>query len=180
MNIKKLTKPILIIGLSIGFAIVGLGVYLTRGKSKFWISKKMLLGSLLISLTSVINQSCEERVIAECYDPVPPNEIKLDNYDYFGKVDINIALENKITGILYDRSGEDFSFNITDTVGTDTVQVGDITPSDGKFDESTEDIYIEIDRNIPVGEYLLNLYITKQSEQDYPVSTYRLNVRNED
>lgn len=179
MNIKNLTTPILIIGLSIGFAIVGLGVYLTRGKSKFWISNKMLLGSLLISLISVINQSCE-RFGTECYDPAPPNEIKLDNYNYSGVIDINIASENKITGILYDRNGEDFSFNITDTLKTDTVQIGDIVPSDGKFDESTEDIYIEIDSNIPVSEYLLNLYTTKQSEQDYPVLTYRLNVRNED
>ena len=178
MNIKTLTTPMLIIGLSIGFAIVGLGVYLTRGKSKFWISKKMLLGSLLISLTSVINQSCE-RFGTDCYDPAPPNEIVLDNYNYSGVIDINIASENKITGILYDRNGEDFSFNITDTLNTDTVQIGDIVPSDGKFDESTEDIYFEIDRNIPASEYLLNLYTTKQSEQDYPFLTYRLNVRNE-
>jgi len=179
MNIKNLTTPILIIGLSIAFSIVVIGVYVTRGKSKFWISKKMLLGSILLSLTSVINHSCD-RFGTDCYDPAPPNQIEFDNTDYSSIININIGVNNKLTGVLYDRNSEDFSFNVTDTLKTDTIQIGNIIPADGKFDESTEDIYIELYKDLPVNEYLLNLYNTKQSEQKYPISTYRLKVKNED
>lgn len=179
MKIKNLISPILIIVLSIAFTTVAVGVYLTRGKSRFWISKKMLIGSVLLSLTSVINQSCDI-LGTDCYDPAPPNQISLDNADYSGTIEINIKSENKLTGILYDRNGGDFSFNVTDTLHSDTLQTGRINPTDGDFNENTEDILIELDSSIPVSEYILNLYDKKQFEQDYPVSTYRLKVKNED
>lgn len=179
MKIKNLISPLLIIVLSIAFITVAVGVYLTRGKSRFWISKKMLIGSVLLSLTSVINQSCTI-FGTDCYDPAPPNEISMDNSDYSGTIDINIKTENKLTGILYDRNGEDFSFNITDTLNSDTLQIGRINPSDKEFNENTEDIFIELDSSLPINEYILNLYDKKQSEQYNPVSTYRLKVKNED
>jgi len=175
MSIKNISTPLVIIGLSVAFAIVVVGVYMTRGKSKFWISKKMLLGSLLLSLTSIVNQSC----IVSCYDPASPNQIELDNPDYSSTIVININENTKLTGTIYDRKSKEFSFNITDLLNKDTLQVGNIVPSDGKFDESTEAIYIQLDKNLPVNEYLLNLYDTRQTEQLYPISTYRLSVCQE-
>jgi len=163
------------IGLSIAFAIVVVGVYLTRGKSKFWISKKMLIGSFLLSLTSVVNQSC-----ITCYEPAQPNQIVFDNTDYSSTIIININEKTKLTGIIYDRESKEFSFNVTNLLKTDTIQVGNIIPSDGKFDENTEDFYLELSKDLPANEYILNLYDRKQAEQVYPVSTYRLSVKNED
>lgn len=176
MNIKTVSVPILIIGLSIAFAIVVVGEYMTRGKSKFWISKKMLIGSILLSLTSVVNQSC----ITSCYDPAQPNQIVLDSTDYSSTIIININEKTKLTGIIYDRESKEFSFNVTNLLKTDTFQVGNIIPSDGKFDENTEDFYIELSKDLPANEYILNLYDRKQAEQVNPVSAYRLSVQHED
>ncbi|MFV0555027.1 MAG: hypothetical protein ACK5LR_10045 [Mangrovibacterium sp.] len=175
MENKKLITPILIIGLSAAFAIIALAVYLTRGKSKFWIGKKMLVGSLLLSLNSVATQSC----VTSCYDPVVPNHIELDrdDDDYSSTININLEENNKITGTLYDRSGTDFSFSISDTLETDTLQVGDIIPTDGEFDSSTEEIYLEIDQTLPKKEYILSVYSAKQDEQESPINAYRIKLQ---
>lgn len=179
MNVKNLTTPILIIGLSTVFVIVTLGVYLTRGKSKFWISKKMLIGSLLLSLNAVSNQSCTN-VGTDCYDPVPPDQIVLDNSDYSEVIEVSVDTNNKLTGVLYGRVSNAFSFTVTDVETQDTLQVGEILPTDGAFDHSTEDIFIELDKHLPANEYLVNLYTEKAEKQNTPIGTYKIAVKHED
>jgi len=178
MKVKALITPLLIIVLSFAFITVIVGVYLTKGKARFWISKKMLIGSLLLSLTSVINQSCN--VGNSCYDPNVPNQISMDNSDNTGIIQIDKKTGNKLTGILYDRSGQEFSFNIKDTLNSDTLQIGRIIPLDGAFNESTEEVFIELDSNVLISECILNLYDRKESEQLSPVATYQLKIKNED
>ena len=175
MNKRDLITPVLIIGLSLIFIVITLGVFLSNGKSRFWISKKIKIGSLLLSLTTVTYQSC-----TNCYDPAMPNYFELDNVDYSNVIEIDITANNKLTGLLHDRNGVDFSFNLTDTLNTDTVQVGDITAADGKFDSNTEEIVIELDTILQTNKYILNLYQEKQSNQTHPTSSYLLDLKNED
>ncbi len=176
MDKKNFITPTLVVGLSLIFIVVSLGVFLSNGKSRFWISKKIKVGAMLLSLTTLamVNQSC-----VNCYDPAPENEIVMDTDDsYVVKADLNVS--NKLTGILYDRNMEDFSFNIINESGADTVQVGEIQAADGKFDEGTEEIVIELDSGLPTSTYTLNLYQGKPAAQTYPMSTYQLEVKNED
>lgn len=179
MNKRDLTGPVLIIGLSFVFIVVSFGVFLSRGKSSFWISKKMRIGSLLLSLTAITNQSCD-LIGTNCYDPAPPNYFEIDNTDYSNVIEVDVKVNNKLTGLLHDRNGVDFSFNLTDTLNTDTVQVGEIKVIDGMFDSSTEEIVIELDTNLQTNTYVLNLYQDKSSNQTYPTTSYSIVLKNED
>lgn len=174
---KSYVLPVVIIGLSIVFALISIGVYFTRGKSKFWISKKMLIGSFLLSLTAITNHSCT----GTCYeDEDPSNLINLNGALYRNTIVIDLNQTTTITGWLYDRNDTDYSFMVTDTLNIDTVQVGDVKPIDGEFNEYSEDIMIELDSSLPTNMYYLQLYKGKTSSPNYPIASFTLDLRNED
>ncbi|OFX89570.1 MAG: hypothetical protein A2W99_14700 [Bacteroidetes bacterium GWF2_33_16] len=174
---KNYVLPILIIGLSIVFALISIGVYFTRGKSKFWISKKMLIGSFLLSLTAITNHSCT----GTCYeDEDPSNIINLYGAEYSNRIVIDINQTTTITGCLYHRNDTDYSFMITDTLNIDTIQVGDVKPFDGEFNEYSEEIIIELDSTLPTNKYYLQLYKGKATNPDYSIASFILDLKNED
>jgi len=67
MNKREIVAPLLVIGLTVLFAGVCVMVFVSNGKSAKWISRKMLIGSLLLSLGSYTNMISQERIIS-CYD----------------------------------------------------------------------------------------------------------------
>lgn len=179
MNKNDFTIPFVIIGLSAAFFTVSFLVYLSRGKSKYWVAKKMLIGSLLISTTSITQPSCN-LLGTDCYDPAMPNDISLDaDTLYNNSIVIDLKKNNTITGNIYNRAGEDFSFNITDTIVADTIQQGRINPVDGDFNHSAEEIILEINDTIPSNTYYLNLYQDKTDNQIHALNQYKLIIHNE-
>lgn len=174
---KSHILPVVIIGLSIVFAIISIGVYLTKGKSRFWISKKMLIGSFLLSLTAITNHSCT----GTCYEEEnPSNYIQLNGFEYRNTIVIDLNQTTTITGWLYDRTDTDYSFMITDSLNTDTIQVGVVKPIDEKFDEYNEEISIELDSSLPTNKYYLQFFKGEATNTNYPIAYFILDLKNED
>ena len=172
MSKKDTFVPILVITLSIAFSVIALAVFLSKGKSKFWLSRKMKLGALLLTLTAVSQQSCAP---VSCYDPIEPNQFNIDNNGSSG-INIDLNVDSKIYGSINEREGTTFSYNITDSLQTEN-----IIPTDGVFDSSTESFIIDVDTNIVTGNYYLQLYKTSQDNQtDSYNHSYKLNITNED
>ena len=86
---NKLLSPIVIIALifvGIGFASVAIAVYFTKGKSEFWINKKMKIGGILLSLTSIL--SCGgSKITATCYDTATTDNNKNDSQNQIQKIE---------------------------------------------------------------------------------------------
>jgi hypothetical protein len=178
MNKNEWIAPVLIIGLTCVFALVSAMVYLSKGRSAWWISKKMRIGALLITLTAVSTQSCEEAV-RTCYDPAPGNYFKFDYTEPEIGVVVDMNRTNWITGILYDRTFTDYSFSVTDTAGTDTLQVGEVIPTDGKFNSSREQFIIELDRDLPGNLYYLSIFPGNTPMQSDRIDMCQLKIINE-
>ncbi len=153
MNKKEIITPILAIGLGLAFAIVSFAVFISKGKSKKWVARKMKIGGLLLTLTFT---ACDQ-LVRTCYDmPAPPNTITIYPNTQNG-IELMLDTGNVITGIINEWQGENFSFNIENT-NNQIVQSDLLIPIDGKFDNYTEEFKIEIDTNLITGTYLLKLY----------------------
>ncbi len=178
MTKNEYLVPVIVIVLTVVFAFVSFAVFLSHGKSSFWLSKKMKIGALLISLTVITQQSC---IVATCYDPVPPNYLEVDGINYNDTLNIDLQINNSIPGTIFlNEGGKDFSFNITDSTKTDTIQRGNILPLDGIFNSSNEDFEIKVDTNLQSGIYCLNLFTADVLEQNQSNYKCILNIANED
>ncbi len=69
---NKIVIPLAAIGLilmGIAFAIVSTIVFLSKGKSAFWINKKMKFGGLLLTLSSLVGLATTQTAcVSDCYD----------------------------------------------------------------------------------------------------------------
>lgn len=70
---NKFFAVIAVVFVGLAFAVVAFVVFLTRGKSAFWIDKKMLLGGVLLSLTSFLGAGCSGCGQVTCYAPANPD-----------------------------------------------------------------------------------------------------------
>ena len=52
MNKKEIVIPLMVIGLTLLFAGICVAVFLTNGKSKKWVARKMKIGGMLLTLTA--------------------------------------------------------------------------------------------------------------------------------
>lgn len=71
----KLLSPLAVVAVvfvGLAFAAVSFFVFATRGKSEFWTDKKMLLGGVLLSLTSFLGAGCSGCGQVTCYAPANP------------------------------------------------------------------------------------------------------------
>ncbi|OQY05310.1 MAG: hypothetical protein B6I20_01440 [Bacteroidetes bacterium 4572_117] len=172
MNKKETIIPITVAVLTVLFAIISLAVFFSKGKSGFWLSKKMKVGALLLTFSTVTTYSC-----VSCYDmPAPANRFIIENLDGY-KINLDLNIDNKINGTIEDRDGINFSFNITDTLRSDTLQIDNILPADGLFDSYVEDFTILVDENLQNGTYYLNLFAEDKDKQQQFRDIYRLNIR---
>ncbi len=72
MTKKEIILPITVLGLTLLFAGICVAVFLTNGKSAKWVSRKMKIGGLLLSLTAIVQTGCHRNTL--CYkfaDPIP-------------------------------------------------------------------------------------------------------------
>jgi hypothetical protein len=162
---KEILIPVAIISLTVVFASVSVFVFFSKGKSKFWISKKIKIGAVLLTLSAIsVQPSC--RPFVTCYDPVMPNQFVLDN-DSLNNINLDISETNKLTGIIYSREGTEFSYNISDTSSTANVLFkGEVFPTDGVFDSSQENFFVEIDTSINPGQYRISFFNKSVELQD--------------
>lgn len=175
MNKREITIPILVILLTLLFAVISVAVFLTNGKSEKWVARKMKIGALLLTLNSV--SSCEP-FITTCYDmPPPPNTMWVNGLTENG-IELNTDTSHIIFGTIEERQSEDFSFAVY-TDENIKFQADTIISVDGKFDNYSEEFKIELDTNILPGNYALKLYDVSMDKQgeSYPRQEYNLVIK---
>lgn len=176
MNKREIVAPLLVIGLTILFAGICMAVFLSNGKSKKWVARKMKIGGMLLSLTAVsVGSGC-----TTCYDqPSPGNIINYDNPSGY-ELEILLDTGSVITGTISKRLASDFSFAVADSL-EQNIQIGPLVPSDGAFDDYEEKFKIKLDTGIRSGQYWLKIFPvdTLEQENSYPVDVINLLVRND-
>ncbi len=182
MNKNEILIPIFIVLLSVVFAMVSLVVILTSGKSKFWVSKKMKIGAVLLTLSAVVSCNNAGNGTVTCYDMPEPNNMWIENADYqTNTINLNLDTSNELSGSIFSRVADKYSFVIKDTIDN-RLQIDNISALDGNFDGESEQFKINIDKKIPSGIYVLELYSFDKSEQDsnsYYQNQFNLNIINE-
>ncbi len=105
MTKKEIILPITVLGLTLLFACICVAVFLTNGKSAKWVSRKMKIGGLLLSLTAIVQTGCHRNTL--CYkfaDPIPViDETKIKRIK--AKNDKIIGLLENAFPIYYDIIG---------------------------------------------------------------------------
>ncbi len=162
MNKKEIIVPFIVFGLTAIFAGICLAVFLTNGKSKKWIARKMKIGGLLLSLTAVACNNGNEEVM--CYDTVQTNSMWMHANSANG-IELMLDTNNVLTGTVYEYFESNLSFAVIDHA-KNKIQTGDLIPLDGKLDQYEENFKIELDKNLKAGDYSLNLYVTDVNGQD--------------
>jgi len=163
--------PVSIIVLAIAFVAISVMVYFTRGKNKYFLTKKLKIGAMIISLTAVTN-GCRIPV-ATCYKPAPPTRIiSLQATDSFDE--IRISQDEKLLrfNLEYINSSE-VCYKISQN--EKIINKGDCElVSNGETD-----MLINLNENLLPGKYDLNIYQMKLSDlgkKDYPISTFTIVV----
>lgn len=162
MNKKEIVFPFLVFGLTILFAGISFAVFITNGKSKKWIARKMKIGGLLLTLTAVSCNNGGGEVT--CYDTVAANSIWLDAQGEKG-IEINLDTNNVLFGRISGVQGTDFSFLLTDEKGQ-KIQSDDLIAMDGNFDNFDEPFKIVLNKNTLPGTYQLKLFAAPINSQD--------------
>ncbi|MCQ2974254.1 MAG: hypothetical protein MJ211_05520 [Bacteroidales bacterium] len=133
------------------FAIASIAVFLTRGKSKFCINKKMKIGACLITLTTLMSCGNGGNVNINGTDQVTCYDVA--NTDQISVVDdtINISKTDTIDCFLYAPSYEKYIYKIVDN--NDSI----IFQNEFSPENYNSEIKLHIDKNIKTGEYELQL-----------------------
>ena len=93
-----------------------------------------------------------------CYEMVISTPIiEIYNTQAQGEIVLELPVENIITGRIQENSGQSYSFKITDS-NNKVVQQGELVPSDGAFDQQTEEFEITVDSSLATGNYKLYFY----------------------
>lgn len=178
MDNKNYLTPLLIVFLTITFAFIGLMVFITNGKSSFWISKKIKIGALLLSLSSVVSfNSCT----TSCYDPPaePQNIVEINNISENNTIILNNIQNNAtISGKISECVSSEFSFAVTDKLTRqDTFQKEELIALDGAFDSRVEEFELDIINDLISGEYSL-IFFENYEEGSYPIQYFNLKIEN--
>lgn len=175
MEAKRAILPLVLAVLSGVFLITALAVHLTGGRSSRWVSRKMKIGGLILSLTALLN-SCtpqltdvpqDGNVPWTCYIMVAP-ELQTNRFFLEDIADSTITLNHsnamKIYGEIRKRTLETYSFSIENQLKT-VIYKGEIEAKDGSFESETEKIVIRIPAEINEGNYILRLFAAESSNQ---------------
>ncbi|MCQ2974255.1 MAG: hypothetical protein MJ211_05525 [Bacteroidales bacterium] len=152
---------------SIAFAIICVAVFLTRGKSAFFINKKMKIGAYLIMLTSLVscNNGCGG-FETTCYDAVATSQLRIEDDT------VNLSKTDSINCILINPTYEKFIYKIVDQNDSTIYQNEfSIDLANANFQQ---DIKLYIDKNINFGEYQL---IVCDQTGNYILSEDRLIIK---
>ena len=163
MNKKETLIPFAFVALSLIFVAVSAMVYLSGGKSKKWVARKMRIGGLLLTLSVFsCNNTGSQNIEVKCYKATEINSIQLKNNQSM-VLNLNRDSSNILEGSITSIQGNEFSFAVSDSLGT-TFQKGNLK-FDDKIDSNVENFKIEIDEKLKSGKYLLKIYVTNPENQ---------------
>lgn len=176
MNYRQIIVFIGIAFLTIAFSLVSLALYLSKGKSKYWTTKKMKFGAIILSLTAMTaTQSCN--TFTTCY------ESDIQNYIYLKEnlKTLNLKTITKLSGTINNRTGDTFSYKLQNEKIDSIFQIENIVADDGAFDEYDEDFTLNLNQNLVSGSYILKFYDIEKSKIDnisLPLNEYRFQISN--
>jgi len=153
-----------LIFISAAFVVVSFLVMLTGGKNKFLLSRKLRLGAMIIGMTCLAN-GC--RPFVTCYEvamePVMNCQDSVSN-------DGVIVIEKNIIEISFNCSYLYYEF-ISYKISTNSQIVfsGDCTKTDT---DSSQNLKVQIPRQMDAGNYTLQFYYVKASEVDENLSPF--------
>lgn len=157
MERKEFWVPLAVLGLTVLFAAVSLGVRATRGRSHWLIRRKLAVGAALLSLTWAASGCSDDGGGGvTCYVPAPPDNsfyFAGDHYNDQGLV-LDLAEGTVLTGTIEHRTDELYSFVVVDSEQTQ-VHAGSIVPADGAYDEYTEAFQADLGPDLAAGQYEL-------------------------
>ena len=168
MDGKKLISPVALIGLFVAFGLVCLMVGLTKGKNAKWIARKMKIGGLILTFTSIFNGcgSIIDPPVVTCYDPIMPNVFDFDQMDQeHYQIVADLPNDSVLTGTIYERNAEAFSFEIVQNDSV-VIQSGTIKASDGTFDSSEEKFELLLNSKTDTGIYNLNIIQAEPANEE--------------
>ncbi|MCR5453591.1 MAG: hypothetical protein K6F33_01210 [Bacteroidales bacterium] len=174
---NKILAASAIIFVGIAFAFVAAIVFFSGGKSAFWVDKKLRVGGILLSLTSILSGTtgcgCGTTT---CYDAVDP-EPQVTCYDvaYVPYIFDLQTIENKTTLVLSGtKKGDEGNFFYEINQDEVTIAKGAIDiDSDGNFKINTG-------KKVADGEYRLTIYEgSLEDEERQYVSSTPFNVKEE-
>jgi hypothetical protein len=156
MNKKELFAPFLVAALSLLFVAICFMVFISGGKSKKWISRKMWIGGLLLSLTSVTESACIHR---SCYFYNPQIAKKIQREKSRESLKIKTIENQLITGHLVHSFHGWYSYKILNVKSKQLITKGSLSPVKGKmFQNSNEKFEIKLNEKLKQGAYLLKIY----------------------
>jgi hypothetical protein len=158
-------ESFILAGLFAAFAAISLLVWLTRGQNHALLKKKLKIGAMILTLTGVITTGCNASDTT-CYVAIAEDYILFDDLQHSsGAIVLNLDETNRLDGTLENLTTTVYSFRITDGDGNE-VQRDQVVAEDGEFDDHTEEFYLEVDPNLPAGQYVLLLYPTYAQSQE--------------
>jgi hypothetical protein len=176
-ELKKVSLPIVLAILSAVFLAISFIVYLKGGNSAKWISRKMKIGGLMLSLTALLN-ACDPARTGALIDNDPPftcymiampidttNRIYVET-DKDSIIALNYPEEREIKGEIRYRTGNEYSYALYNTSDS-IVDKENIRPNDGVFNSDTEDFRIKLSPNLEKGDYSIRFYNTNSNDQPF-------------
>ena len=159
MDFKKLSVPVVAAILFSAFRLACFIVWLSNGKSRKWLNRKMKLGAAILTVTAV-STGCPTMVT--CYDMPPQNDFRLDGmtWDTAGYYKLEIPEDSMLRGMILSPTFDDYLVKLmkSDTV---EVQVSKLKPTDGAFDQDSETFEFRLAPNISPGEYIFRFCSAK-------------------
>ena len=172
---KEIITPFLVIGLGLAFTIVTFAVFLSNGKSKKWVTRKMKIGGILLTLTAASCNGGGGEV--NCYDVAEINSMYLTNNSVYG-IELKLDTNNILKGVISTVHGKDFSFLVSDSTGKKFQKGLIILDTASNY---TKGIKIELDKSLKAGKYKIKLYDAAISSQDTirPKREFSLTIKQE-
>jgi hypothetical protein len=174
MEHKRIITPLVLAALFVAFAIVSFIVWLRKRKPERWISRKMKLGAAIITLTT-ISTGCPPEIT--CYDPVAENLFVFDSMDQNNYLVLSDLPEDSvITGKIYEPTFDHYRFEI-ETLDSQLIEQGPITPFDGAFDLSVEDFKLVINSLIDTGNYRMSIFSSSRGNNENSFKVFQVGLR---
>jgi hypothetical protein len=173
MTKQSVFLSIALVGLGAAFAVLSVLVWLSRGHPAV-IRHKLRIGALLISVSAMLTAGATGCIavtgedgpdaVVSCYLPAPPrNQVSVDGMKG-DKLTVFLDVNREVTGHIWYSDKWAFSFRVADQLDN-PVQVGDLQPTDGAFDEYSEAFVLVLDRDLPAGEHDLDFYMGPADQQ---------------
>lgn len=165
--------PVVAAFLFSAFALACFIVWLSKGKSRKWLNRKMKLGAAIITVTAV-STGCPP-LITTCYDMPSQNEFSIDGtaWDSTGYLKLSIPEDSVVRGFVFSPTYNDYMVKL---MKSDTIEVlsSKLIPKDGKFDNASEPFEFRLSQPIAPGDYTFDFWSVNADTAQFQLGGLRI------